>query len=63
MLDADESIEAFAEVATLVAQARIPAAVMPAFGLGRVVALRKPNGGTRGLVVGDFFRRVVASPI
>ena len=56
VLDADESIEAFAEVATLVAQARIPAAVMPAFGLGRVVALCKPNGGTRGLVVGELSR-------
>ena len=34
--------------------------IIPALGLGRVATLRKPNGGTRGLVVGDFLRRMVA---
>ncbi|OLP99529.1 hypothetical protein AK812_SmicGene17906 [Symbiodinium microadriaticum] len=42
VLDADDSTQAFADVA---------------LGLGRMVALRKPTGGTRGLVVGDFLRQ------
>ena len=33
---------------------------MSDLGLGRMVAIRKPTGGTRGLVVGDFFRRLIA---
>ena len=60
VLDDEESSQAFVDVATLLAQAQIPPAILPAFGLGRVVALTKPSGGTRGLVVGDFFRRIVA---
>ena len=31
-----------------------------AIGLGRIVALQKPNGRVRGIVVGDFLRRLVA---
>ncbi|CAE7295982.1 pol [Symbiodinium natans] len=31
-----------------------------ALGLGRMDALRKPTGGTRGLVIGDFLRRLIA---
>ena len=60
VLDDVESSQAFADVATLLAQAQIPATILPAFGLGRVVAFTKPSGGTRGLVVGDFIRRIVA---
>ena len=33
---------------------------MSDLGLGRMVAIRKPTGGTRGLVVSDFFRRLIA---
>ena len=50
----------FADVACLLAQACVPEPTAVALGLGRLVALRKPSGGTRGLVVGDFFRRLVA---
>ena len=49
VLDAEESIQACADVATLLAQSPIPAAILPAFGLGRAVALGEPSGGTRGL--------------
>ena len=59
VLDDEESSQAFVDVATLLAQAQIPPAILPAFGLGRVVALTKPSGGTRGLVVGDFFKCIV----
>ena len=33
---------------------------MDAIRCGRLTALRKPDGGVRGIVVGDVFRRVVA---
>ena len=33
---------------------------MNALRCGRLTALRKPDGGVRGIVVGDVFRRVVA---
>lgn len=45
--------------ANRLANAAIPAAVLPVLKLGRLIALRKPNGRVRGLVVGDTFRRVV----
>ena len=47
-------------VATLLAQATVPAPIAAAIALGRPVALRKPSGGARGLVVGDLLRRLVA---
>ena len=46
---------------TLLSPPSLPVpASLPALGLRRVVALRKPNGGTRGLMIGDFLRRLVA---
>ena len=36
------------------------AAILAGFKLGRLVALRKPDGGVRGLIMGDTFRRLVA---
>ena len=46
--------------ASALAQARVPPRIAAAFGLGRMVALQKPNGRVRGIVVGDFLRRLVA---
>ena len=42
------------------ARAKVPAPIAAAISLGRLVALRKPSGGARGLVVGDLLRRLVA---
>ena len=42
------------------ANADVPEQVLQARRLGRMVALRKPNGRVRALVVGDVFRRLVA---
>ena len=42
------------------ANADVPEQVLQALRLGRMVALRKPNGRVRALVVGDVFRRLVA---
>ena len=57
--DDEEATLAFADVATLLARAQVPTSIAAAIALGRLVALRKP-GGSRGLVVGDLLRRLVA---
>ena len=49
--------------ASLMAQARIPEEIMSAIRCGRMIALQKPDGGVRGIVVGDVFRRAVARTI
>ena len=61
LLDDPGAVDAFARVATRLARAQVPPAVARAVGLGRLVALRKPSGDVRGLVVGDFLRRLVAT--
>ena len=38
----------------------VPHEIMKAIRLGRMTTLRKPDGGVRGIVVGDFLRRLVA---
>ena len=48
------------EVACQFARARMPAEVVQAIRLGRITALQKPDGGVRGIVVGDVFRRLIA---
>ena len=60
VLDDADASQSFSDVASQLACARVPDDIVPALGLGRVVALSKPNGGTRGLVIGDFLRRLVA---
>ena len=50
------------EVACQFARARMPAEVVQALRLGRITALQKPDGGVRGIVVGDVFRRLTARP-
>ena len=46
--------------ATRLATAALPPNILLALRLGRMVALQKPNGRVRGLVMGDVFRRLVA---
>ena len=52
-MDEEDASQLFFEVASLLA----------GLALGRLVALSKTGGGTRGLVVGDFRRRLVARTI
>ena len=54
------AMELLAEAATKLAQARLPAAVARALAMARVTALRKPDGGVRGIATGDVFRRLVS---
>ena len=48
----------FGHVATLLARSRVPAEILQAITSGRVTALQKPDGGVRGIVVGDTLRRM-----
>ena len=43
--------------------ARLAEEIMSAIRCGRMIALQKPDGGVRGIVVGDVFRRAVARTI
>ena len=47
-------------LAERLARADVPPSIVDAIRQGRLTALRKPNGGVRGIVVGDVIRRVVA---
>ena len=60
LLDDPIAAEAFQRVCLRLANATIPSTIAAAIGLGRMIALQKPSGGVRGLVVGDFLRRLVA---
>ena len=53
----------FGEVAGQFARGLMPEEVLQPVKLGRMSALPKPDGGVRGIVVGDVFRRVVARTI
>ena len=41
----------------------VPDRIEPVVRLGRLTAWRKPDGGVRGIVVGDVLRRLVARTI
>ena len=60
MLDDEGATSQFVAVATRIANAKLPPQITQALGLGRIVALQKPNGRVRGIVVGDLLRRLVA---
>ena len=60
ILDNAHDSEALSRVATLMARGEAPAEALEGIRLGRLTALRKPDGGVRGIVVGDILRRLVA---
>ena len=53
----------FVQAATSLARGNIPEVIMEAIRLGQMTALRKPDGGVRGIVVGDIVRQLVARTI
>ena len=63
VLDDADATQAFLQVSQLLAQADLPQQASNAIALGRLVALQKPTGRIRGLVVGDLLRRVVSRSI
>ena len=48
------------QIAERMAKAQVPEAVVNFIRMGRLTALSKPDGGVRGIVVGDVLRRLVA---
>ena len=50
-------------VAMLVARGCVPPMAFQVMRMGRLTALKKPQGGVRGIVVSDVFRRVIARTI
>ena len=60
LLDHSKDAKQFFQVAELLSRAKVPASVRDAVKLGRLTALRKPDGGVRGIVAGDIVRRFVA---
>ena len=60
LLDEEEATGLLQQAAQRMAHADLPSGVLAGLRLGRMVALPKPQGGVRGLVMGDVFRRLVA---
>ena len=58
-----QPLEPLFQVADLLAKGFIPSEAHAAIRLGAITALKKPTGVIRGIVVGDFVRRLVARPI
>ena len=48
------------EVVSTLATGNVPTEIIDAIRLGRMMALQKPDGGVRGIVVGDIVRWLVA---
>ena len=63
LLSSEGDSELFAQVGSLLANGNVPDTVIQALRLGRPTALSKPDGGVRGIVVGDSIRRLVAKTI
>ena len=59
LLESERDSVMFAEFAQSLAVADVLHQVLRILGLGRLIALTKPDGGVRGIVVGDLLRRLV----
>ena len=55
-----DAVDLLAEAATHLARAQVPADVADGLALTRLTALRKVDGGVRGIAIGDTFRRLVS---
>ena len=60
VLDDEHTTQSFITVASQIAKAEVPRDITKALGLGRLVALQKPHGNVRAIIVGDLLRRLVA---
>ena len=63
ILENDSSLTALFRVGVLFSRGHVPPGALDALRLGRITALAKPDGGIRGIVVGDVLRRIVAKTI
>ena len=60
LLETEEDMQLLHHAVQRLALGDVPDTIARTLRLGRMVALRKPNGRVRGLVMGDTFRRLVA---
>ena len=60
LLDSERDAESFCHMCEEFARAQVSDEVVQALRMGRMTALQKSSGGIRGIVVGDFVRRLVA---
>ena len=60
MMDSMNDMERLCLLGGIMSRGEVPVRVEPAIRLGRMTALQKPDGGIRGIVVGDVFRRLIA---
>ena len=63
LLTVPRDVRAFHHVAERLSRGQVPSSIRDAIRLGRLTALRKSNGGVRGIVAGDIVRRLVARTI
>ena len=63
ILESETDSELLTRVASTLATGCVPGEVLQGLRLGQITALKKPDGGVRGIVVGDIFRRLVARTI
>ena len=60
MLESGPDTELLATFADTFAKGEVPQEIVNALRMGRMTVLRKPDGGVRGIVVGDVFRHLVS---
>ena len=60
LLQSEKDMTLFWQIAQDLARAAVPDVIVDSVRLGRITALQKPNGGVRGIIAGDMFRRLVA---
>ena len=63
LLDNTRDSRMFFRICEKLAQGKVPDPIIAAIRVGRMTALRKPDGGVRGIVAGDVIRRLVARTI
>ena len=63
LLESDRDSALLCQVSNLLARGHVPPTVLQVLRLGRVTALKKADGGVRGIVVSDVLRRLVARTI
>ena len=63
MLDTLQDAQLLFKMGEQLSRAQAPSSIASAIRLGTITALQKPNGGVRGIVVGDTLRRLVARTI
>ena len=63
LLDSSRDSDLLWELGQSFARVDVPTEILHLIRLGRIIALQKPSGGIRGIVVGDTFRRLVARTI